>query len=123
MRSRTITVVIGGAVILAASVGLVRGAVELAVAARLAPDIAQYGVVHALALDAAGRRDEADAELTTVVERHPFDREALSLLVRYRLERHDSDGALTYARRLAALQPGNADMQRLVQRLVSHGNH
>jgi Flp pilus assembly protein TadD len=145
MPSRAVTRAIGGLAIIAMSIvlglGLARrserahgdsGAtrllvseaiVELATAARLAPDVARYSVVRALALDASGRRDHADAVLLGVIERHPFDREALSLLVRYRLERHDSAGALTYARRLAASQPGNAEMQRLVQHLSVRGNH
>ena len=94
---------------------------ELALAARLAPETARYGNVYGLALDAAGRRDEADAVLARVVDRHPFDRDALSLLVKHRLDRHDSAGALTYARRLAALEPANEEIQVLVRRLASGG--
>jgi Flp pilus assembly protein TadD len=91
---------------------------QLATATLLNPDIERDGVAHALALDAAGMREQADAALTEVVERHPFDRDALSLLVRFRLDRHDMTGALTYARRLSAIQPGNAELQRLVQQLA-----
>jgi len=142
VRSRTLTVAIGGVAVFAIAIGsgnaaarhalgpfLIRwkrtsdALVELVTAARLAPDVARFGVVNALALDAAGKRDQADAALTGVVERHPFDGEALLLLVRYRLERHDTAGALTYARRLAAMEPGNSDVQRLVQRIASRGNH
>lgn len=94
---------------------------ELATAARIAPDVARYGTVHALALDAAGRREDADRVLTSVIARHPFDRDALSLLVRYRMDRHDRAGALVYARRLAALEPSNAQLQVLVQRLAAGG--
>ena len=90
---------------------------QLATAALLGPDIERDAVAHALALDAAGMREQADAALTEVVERHPFDRDALSLLVRYRLDRHDTAGALTYMRRLSALEPRNAELQRLVQQL------
>jgi Flp pilus assembly protein TadD len=137
MRSRAIAAMIASAAIVAVSIGanasaahhaldlfLVRwqrisnALVELAMAARLAPDVERKGVVRALALDAAGKREQADAELTEIVEDHPFDRDALSLLVRYRLDRHDVAGALTYARRLAALEPSNWELQRLVQRLT-----
>jgi predicted CXXCH cytochrome family protein len=96
---------------------------ELSVAERLAPEVARYGVVYALALDDAGRRDQADDVLTRVVTRHPFDREVLSMLVKRRLERRDRAGALVYARRLAALEPANAEIQALVQQLaVGRGN-
>jgi Flp pilus assembly protein TadD len=92
---------------------------ELATATRLAPDVARDGILQALALDASGRREQADAALTEVVNRHPFDRDALSLLVRYRIDRHDSVGAMIYARRLAAIDPSNAESQMLVHRLES----
>jgi predicted CXXCH cytochrome family protein len=95
---------------------------ELSLAARLAPDVARYGVVYALALDEAGKRDQADDVLTRVVSRHPFDREVLSMLVKRRLDRRDRAGALVYARRLAALEPANAEIHALVQQLASRRN-
>ena len=40
-----------------------------------------------------------------------------------RFVRHDSAGALTYARRLAALQPADVELHRLVQRIASTNNN
>lgn len=80
---------------------------EFARAAHLAPDDARYGDVYALALDAAGKRREARAVLMGVIARHPFDRDALSLLAQRLLEQGDSAEALVYTRRLAALDRGN----------------
>ncbi|HZI42613.1 MAG TPA: ammonia-forming cytochrome c nitrite reductase subunit c552, partial [Gemmatimonadaceae bacterium] len=90
---------------------------EFARAARLAPDIARYGTVYAIALDAAGRRAESRDALLGVVARHPFDRDALSLLVSRFLERGDTTRAIDYVRRLVALEPSNVPIQQLAGRL------
>ena len=76
---------------------------EFARAAHLAPDIARYGDVYAIALKAAGRRREAAGVLTSVLSRHPFDRDALSLLVQHLMESGDTAAAAPYSQRLAAL--------------------
>jgi Flp pilus assembly protein TadD len=55
--------------------------------------------------------------LRLVIERRKKVAEALSRLVNQRLQRRDNAGALVYARRLASLEPGNPDVQALVQRL------
>jgi Tfp pilus assembly protein PilF len=95
---------------------------ELTRAARLSPDDARYGVVAALALDEAGRRDEARSVLVNVVTRHPFDRDALSLLVEHLVQRGNREEALPFARRLAALEPKNAKLSELVVQLEGRGN-
>ena len=73
------------------------------------------------ALRDAVRLDSSNAKgaqtLRTVIVRRKKVAEALSQLVSQRLQRRDKAGALVYARRLASLEPGNPDVQALVQRL------
>jgi predicted CXXCH cytochrome family protein len=90
---------------------------ELEAAARLAPESARYGYVYAVALHGVGRPKQAREVLAGVLARHPYDRDALVAQITYALEERDSSQALTSARRLAALEPGNADVRRLVERL------
>jgi Flp pilus assembly protein TadD len=90
---------------------------ELARAARLAPDVARYANVYAIALGAANRRAEARAVLIGVLSRHPFDRDALSLLISRLLEHGDTTSAIEYVRRLAAIEPSNMSMRILAGRL------
>jgi Tfp pilus assembly protein PilF len=91
--------------------------VELSRAAQLAPDVARYGIVQALALDQAGRHREALAVLSRLIARHPFDHDALSTLVDHLVRDGNRAAALPYARRLAALEPQNAELGQLVVRL------
>jgi Flp pilus assembly protein TadD len=60
--------------------------------------------------------------LANVVTRHPFDRDALSLFVEHLVQRGDGEGALPFARRLAALEPKNAKLSELVVQLEGRGN-
>jgi Flp pilus assembly protein TadD len=52
-----------------------------------------------------------------VLARHPYDREALAAAVAYAREQGDSRQALVHARRLAEVEPSNAEVRRLVERL------
>jgi hypothetical protein len=54
--------------------------------------------------------------LTRGLARHPYDRDALSALIAYSREQRDTPQALLYARRLAELEPANAELQKLVER-------
>jgi predicted CXXCH cytochrome family protein len=90
---------------------------ELEAAARLAPESARYGFVHAVALHDVGQPRQAREALARVLARHPYDRDALSAAVTYALEQGDAGQALADARRLAELEPGNADLRRLIERL------
>jgi predicted CXXCH cytochrome family protein len=92
---------------------------ELEAAARLAPESARYGYVYAVALHDTGRRGPARDVLGRVLSRHPYDRDALAAAVGYALEQDDVSQALVLARRLAELEPTNADVRRLVERLAS----
>jgi predicted CXXCH cytochrome family protein len=92
---------------------------ELEAAARLAPESARYGYVYAVALHDTGRRGPARDVLGRVLARHPYDRDALAAALAYALEQDDISQALGLARRLAELEPANADVRRLVERLAS----
>ena len=90
---------------------------ELETAARLAPDSTRYAYVYAAGLDGTGRRRQAVAVLEQSLRRHPYDRDTLAALVAFTREEGDSRRALVYARQLAALEPGNPEVGRLVKRL------
>jgi predicted CXXCH cytochrome family protein len=90
---------------------------ELAAAARLAPESARYGYVYAVGLDGTGQQKAAMKALRQVLARHPYDRETLAGLVAFSREQGESAQALGYARRLAALEPSNAEWRQLVEQL------
>jgi Flp pilus assembly protein TadD len=92
---------------------------ELEAAARLAPESARYGYVYAVALHGVGRAKQAREVLAGVLARHPYDRDALAAQITYALEQRDSSEALAHARRLAELEPQNADVRRLLERLAA----
>jgi predicted CXXCH cytochrome family protein len=74
----------------------------LAAAARRSDD-PRYGYVYAVALHDAGQTGEAVRQLESVVERHPYDVDALAALVLFHREAGDFASALSYARRLAVV--------------------
>jgi Flp pilus assembly protein TadD len=92
---------------------------ELEAAARLAPESARYGYVYAVALHGVERAKQAREVLAGVLARHPYDRDALAAQITYALEQRDSSEALAHARRLAELEPQNADVRRLLERLAA----
>lgn len=94
---------------------------ELEAAARLAPDSARYGYVYAVALHGTGRPTPARQALARVLSRHPYDVDTLSAAATFALEQGDTDQALAHARRLAELQPTNAEARQLVDRLTAGG--
>jgi cytochrome c-type biogenesis protein CcmH/NrfG len=96
---------------------------DLEAAARLAPESPRYGYVYAVALHGTGRSRAAREALARVLSRHPYDVDSLSAAATYALEQGDTDQALLYARRLAELQPGNAEARRLVERLTAGSRH
>ncbi len=89
----------------------------LETAARLAPDSARFGYVYAVALDSTGQKQAAMNTLARVLARHPYDREALSATIAYARARGDRVTALLHARRLAEVDPADAEAQRLVKSL------
>jgi Flp pilus assembly protein TadD len=83
-----------------------------------ARESARYG--YAVALHGTGRPAARQA-LARVLSRHPYDVETLSAALTYAMEQGDTDQALVHARRLAELQPENAEVRRLVERLTASG--
>jgi Flp pilus assembly protein TadD len=95
---------------------------ELDAAARLAPESARYGYVYAVALNGTGRPKQAIEALQRVISRHPYDRDTLAALIAYSREQDNPGQALAYARRLAELEPANAEVRQLIQRLESEAS-
>ncbi len=90
---------------------------ELEAAARLAPESARYGYVYAVGLSGTGQPKQAMETLLRVLARHPYDRETLAAVVAYSREQGNPRQALAHARRLAELEPTNAEVRQLVERL------
>jgi Flp pilus assembly protein TadD len=90
---------------------------ELDRAAALAPDEARYAYVYAVALNSAGRRDDAIAALKVNLEKHPADQETLMALVAFNRDADDFDAALQYAERLEKIEPSDPDLARLIEDL------
>jgi Flp pilus assembly protein TadD len=90
---------------------------ELEKAAALEPSRTRYAYVYAVALHGAARRDEAIKVLKDNLSRHPEDRETLNALVSFSREAGDSGAALGYAERLARLDPGNDELNALIETL------
>ena len=89
----------------------------LAEAARLDPANPRYGYVYAVALNSADQGPKAIQELETLLQRHPNDRDSLLALVAFQRDAGHLDAARDYARRLAALEPDNPQVQALLQQL------
>lgn len=89
----------------------------LAESVRRAPDSARYAYVYAVALHDTGSAERAVAVLSASLARHPRDRDTLSLLASYAMERGRLSDARTYATRLLALEPDAADARALLQQL------
>ncbi|MER2504603.1 MAG: tetratricopeptide repeat protein [Azonexus sp.] len=90
---------------------------EFVDAARLAPDNARYAYVHAIAVDSAGKREQALALLRSANKRHPDDLDILGALLSISRETGDRQAALRYAKQLAEILPGNPGLNRLIAEL------
>jgi predicted CXXCH cytochrome family protein len=86
-------------------------------AAELEPDRARYAYVYAVALNSAGRGDEAITVLKQNVARHPNDRDSLLALVTFSRDAGDIGAALTYAEDLVRLAPNDRSLASLVEDL------
>jgi Flp pilus assembly protein TadD len=82
---------------------------------RLSPDSARFGYVYAVGLDATGQKRAAMDVLERVLAKHPHERDARTAAISYARALGDQGGALRHARRLAELDPSNAEVQRLVR--------
>lgn len=93
--------------------------VYLEQASTRAPDVTRYAYVYGVALESAGPKGRGIDVLKQAHERHPADTEVLSALVEYCHDAGKLEEAITYAQRLAALLPGDASAQALLDRLTA----
>jgi predicted CXXCH cytochrome family protein len=90
---------------------------ELEVASQLAPEQVHYAYVYAVALQSAGRQNDAIAILKSTLQRHPFDRELLTAATTFSRDAGDRSTALDFAERLARIMPDDPAVRRLVEDL------
>ena len=81
------------------------------------PASTRFAYVYAVALHGTGDPTRAVAVLEDAHQRRPADRDVLMALVTYLRERGDSRAALPYAEQLAALLPGDPQIQGIVEEL------
>ena len=90
---------------------------ELRQASVLAPENARYAYVYAVALNSTGAVSPAMALLDHAHQQHPADRDILTALISISQQNGDVQRALRYAQELAKLEPGNRDLQRLIDQM------
>lgn len=90
---------------------------ELRRAAELEPERARFAYVYAVALQSAGRRNDAIGVLKANLQRHPGDRDSLVAMINFSREIRDIAGALHYAERLAKLTPNDAGLSKVIEDL------
>jgi Flp pilus assembly protein TadD len=90
---------------------------ELAKAAQLRPDMSRYAYVYAVALHETGQVQQALQVLKDAHQRHPADRDILVALADYHRRAGDRQSAITWARKLVELSPGDAQARRLLESL------
>jgi Tfp pilus assembly protein PilF len=95
----------------------------LAAAAHGAPSNARYVYVYAVALNDAGQTKAAIETLQTSIKVHPYDRDSLAALVSFLERAGDKATALTYARRLGELEPGDPQVQQMLSELSEHSDN
>jgi Flp pilus assembly protein TadD len=100
------------------------GAMELLRHAHeLAPDNAGYAYVYAVALNSTGAHGEATALLDRTHRQHPADRDVLTALVSIAQDMGDLAAAPSHARELAALDPGDMRICKLLLDLEKRQAH
>jgi Flp pilus assembly protein TadD len=90
---------------------------ELKLAAQLAPDNTHLSYVYAVALGGAGDRGQALDVLHEILSRHGYDRESLFAAAGFERDAGHVNEALSYAKRLAELEPEDRGVQRLLSEL------
>ncbi len=86
-------------------------------AAELEPAVARYGYVHALALEQAGQREEAMRVIDALLERHPYDADALLAAASWSARRGETRRALQRLLVVQSLRPDDARLAREIDRL------
>jgi len=94
----------------------------LAAAAKIDPGNARYVYVYAVALNDAGSTGAAIETLEQSLKTHPYDRDSLAALVNFLEQSGNSAAALTYAKRLDALEPDNPQVQQMLKELTEHSH-
>jgi len=92
---------------------------ELAEAAKLAPENARYAYVYGIGLYSTGYARQALAILKAADTLHPFNMEILNALISINLEVGNGQDALVFARKAAEAMPNNAEIQQLIEQLLS----
>ena len=90
---------------------------ELRQANELAPANARYAYAYAVALNSTGAAAPAMMLLEHTHQQHQADRDVLVALVSIAQQQGDQPTALRHARELAALEPNDEQIRRLVQQL------
>ena len=91
---------------------------SLARAAELAPDQARFAYVYGVALHDLGQRELAIEVLERAHQRSPSNKEILVALVNFHYAAGDAAVAVSYGRKLLALDPDSPELQRFVQQLA-----
>jgi predicted CXXCH cytochrome family protein len=91
--------------------------VNLAEAARTAPEDPRFSYVYAIALHDTGKQTEAINVLKNALARHPYHRDILWALASYQAEIQDYASALSQAELLHELEPARPDVSQLLDAL------
>ena len=86
-------------------------------AAETQPEQARYGYVYGIGLQSTGHPERALEVLKKAQARHPGDRDLLVGVITVARQERQSKTALTYARKLMVLSPGNPGIRNLVAQL------
>ena len=97
------------------------GLIELQRAASLAPDVARYAYVYAIALSSTGKVRDALAVLEAASLAHPSDRDILISLVTMNRDYGNLEAAEKYARLLTAHHPDDPQVHWLQRQLSNRG--
>lgn len=89
---------------------------KLEAAAELAPDVARFAFVAAVALHDSGKPDDALEMLRGGLARNPYDRDLLQTLASYELEAGQLTSAVARAELLLQLEPDSPEVQALLAR-------
>ena len=89
----------------------------LGAAAHQDPSNPRYAYVYAIALNDAGRQQDAIDVLEAQLKRQPYDRDALEALMTFYQQAGNPGMALIYAQRLGKLAPDNSQLRQLITEL------